>query len=174
MKNSSNLGKQKTYMIIRRIHSADNPFMGEIIREVLIEFGANRPGFAWQDPELDHMSGAYTGKGLVYYVIENEGRVIGGGGIGAFSCHLEKCCELQKMYLLPEARGKGWGEELIDKLLLEAKQMNYRHCYLETLKSMSKAVSLYQRKGFEFLKRPLGDSGHNACDEWYLRDLNII
>ena len=107
-------------------------------------------------------------------MIEESGRVLGGGGISSFTCSLGACCELQKMYMLPEARGKGWGSKLIDKLLLEAKNMSYQFCYLETLKSMSQAVSLYQQKGFELLESPLGDSGHNACDEWYLLDVEVF
>jgi len=161
-------------MIIRRIHPSDNSIVGQIIREVLTEFGANREGFAWQDPELDHMSDAYSAQGRVYYVIEIDGKVVGGGGISAFNCNLEPCCELQKMYILPEARGLGLGDKLIDKLLLEAKEMAYQFCYLETLKSMSKAVSLYRRKGFDLLESPLGSSGHSACDEWYLLDVDVF
>jgi len=148
--------------------------MGEIIRAVLTEFGANREGFAWQDPELDLMSDAYSMQGQVYLVIESEGRIVGGGGVSSFLCNLESCCELQKMYLLPEARGRGWGDALIDQLLLEANEMAYQFCYLETLKNMSKAVTLYQKKGFDLLESPLGDSGHNACDEWYLLDLDVF
>jgi putative acetyltransferase len=148
--------------------------MGEIIRDVLAEFGANREGFAWQDPELDSMFDAYSAQGQLYFVIESEGRVVGGGGINSFLCNLESCCELQKMYLLPEARGKRWGDQLIDKLLFSAKEIAYQFCYLETLKSMTKAVSLYQRKGFYLLDSPMGNSGHNACDEWYLLDLDIF
>ena len=161
-------------MIIRPIRPSDNLIMGQIIRNVLTEFGANREGFAWQDPELDNMSGAYSSRGQLYLVIESDGCVVGGGGIDSFLCNLESCCELQKMYLLPAARGQRWGDQLIDKLLFNAKDMAYQFCYLETLKNMSKAVSLYQRKGFYLLESPLGDSGHNACDEWYLLDLDIF
>jgi len=161
-------------MIIRRINSSDNLFIGQIIREVLTEFGANREGFAWQDPELDHMSDAYSQQGHVYCVIEIDGKVVGGGGISPFNCNLASCCELQKMYILPEARGHGLGDRLIDELLLEANKMAYQFCYLETLKSMSKAVTLYERKGFNLLESPLGSSGHNACDKWYLLDLDVF
>lgn len=161
-------------MIIRRIKPSDNTIIGQIIREVLTEFGANREGFAWQDPELDHMSDAYSGQGQAYYVIEIDGKLVGGGGISAFNCNLESCCELQKMYILAEARGLGLGDKLMDKLLLEAHKMAYQFCYLETLKSMSKAVLLYQRKGFYLLESPLGSSGHGACDEWYLLDIDVF
>ena len=161
-------------MIIRRILPSDNLIIGKIIREVLTEFGANREGFAWEDPELDHMSAAYSGQGQVYYVIEIDGKVVGGGGISPFNCNLAACCELQKMYILPEARGLGLGDKLMDKLLLEANEMAYQFCYLETLKSMSKAVLLYQQKGFDLLESPLGNSGHSACDEWYLLDLAVF
>lgn len=161
-------------MIIRRIQESDNPVVGKIIRQVLIEFGANRDGFAWQDPELDNMSAAYSAPGQVYFVIEVEGQVVGGGGINSFLCNLEPCCELQKMYILPEVRGRNLGNQLIDRLLLQAKTMGYQFCYLETLKGMTSAISLYQSKGFDLLEAPLGNSGHNACDEWYLLDLEVL
>lgn len=161
-------------MIIRRIDPSDNPEVGKIIRQVLTEFGANREGFAWQDPEIDTMAEAYTASNQAYFVIEKEGKVVGGGGISSFSCHLENCCELQKMYLLPEARGQSLGAQLIDTLLKEAHDMKYQFCYLETLNTMSKALALYHRKGFDQLESPLGNTGHNACDNWFLLDLEVF
>jgi len=145
--------------------------MAKIIRDVLTEFGANRPGFAWQDPELDHLSSAYARDGRQYLVIETHEGIVGGGGIGEFECELEGCCELQKMYLLPAFRGRDWGRQLLQALLNEAQRMGYRQCYLETLSTMTKARRLYLETGFSALQAPLGNSGHNACDDWYLKTL---
>lgn len=158
-------------MQIREITKADDSQVANLIRTTLAEFGADKPGFAWQDPELDHMTRAYSNSGRVYLVIEYEGRIVGGGGIGEFTCSLKDCCELQKMYLFPEARGKGWGLELIARLLESAKAMGYCVCYLESLESMQAAMGLYQKMGFRFLDAPLGDSGHNACDRWMLKEI---
>jgi len=159
-------------MHIRNIKQEDNPEVAALIRTVLTEFGANRPGFAWQDPELDNMSRAYDTPHSVYKVIVVDGRIIGGAGIGVFDCSThQQCCELQKMYLYPEFRGKGWGKSLIEALLAEAGSMGYQHCYLESLSTMTSALKLYQEQGFKTLDKPLGDSGHNACDRWLIRRL---
>ncbi|KZZ42629.1 hypothetical protein A3758_01690 [Oleiphilus sp. HI0118] len=156
-------------MQIRNIENRDNHRVSELIRSVLTEYGANRPGFAWQDPELDRMSAAYDHSDRVYKVIESESDVVGAGGFGPFLCaKYPYCCELQKMYLLPEARGKGWGRALIEQLQREAKDLGYTHMYLESLSTMEEALRLYVKQGFKRLSDPLGDSGHTACDEWLL------
>lgn len=157
-------------MHLRAIESKDNHATAELVRAVLTEYGANRPGFAWQDPSLDSLYEAYDVDKSAYYVLEDEnGAIVGAGGYAPFNCELKDCAELQKMYLYPQARGKGWGRQLIEHLLQQMQQTGYRHCYLETLASMREAVRLYEKQGFQCLSQPLGDSGHNACDQWYLR-----
>lgn len=159
-------------MHIRSIEYSDDAQVAELIRTVLTEFGANRPGFAWQDPELEAMTDAYSASDRVYKVIEVDGVVVGAGGIGPFKCtEYEVCCELQKMYLYPKFRGQGAGRMLIEALLDDARAMRYEYCYLESLSSMHGALNLYRKQGFTSLDRPLGSSGHNACDEWMLLDL---
>ena len=160
-------------MYIRPIEYSDDSQVAELIRSVLTEFGANRPGFAWQDPELEAMTDAYRANNRVYKVIEVDGAVVGAGGIGPFKCtEYEACCELQKMYLYPQFRGQGAGRMLIEELLGDARKMRYEYCYLESLSSMHGALNLYRKQGFINLDQPLGSSGHNSCDEWMLLDLN--
>jgi putative acetyltransferase len=159
-------------MQIRNVEKRDDKSVAQLIRSVLTEYGANRPGFAWQDPELDHMTQAYARDDRCYKVLEDEGKIVGAGGFGPFVCpEYEACCELQKMYLFPEARGKGWGRALIEQLQEEARRYGYQYMYLESLSSMREALSLYQKQGFKALSKPLGDSGHNACDEWLILSL---
>lgn len=158
-------------MQLRPIAPQDNPATAELVRAVLTEYGANRPGFAWQDPELDNLSAAYAGKHSAYFVLEYEGQIVGAGGYAPFDCELARCGELQKMYLYPQARGKGWGRQLIEFLIDDMQRQGFRHCYLETLASMREAVRLYEQQGFQRLQKPLGNSGHNACDQWYVRSL---
>lgn len=43
--------------IISAIESSDNVEMAKIVRAGLTEYGANRPGFAWQDPQLNSLYG---------------------------------------------------------------------------------------------------------------------
>ncbi|MCB0445655.1 MAG: GNAT family N-acetyltransferase, partial [Gelidibacter sp.] len=80
-------------------------------------------------------------------------------------------CELQKMYFLPEARGKGLGMLMMTKCLEKAKAFGFEQCYLETLPYMKAATKLYAKAGFESLKQPLGDTGHYSCNVWMLKKL---
>ncbi len=160
----------------RLITADDNPAVEKLVREVLTEFGANKPGFAWADPELKAMHQTYTRPGSCYYVIEQDDQLLGGGGIGPFiaeasSAKLEGVCELQKMYLHKQARGQGLGNQLINKLLRDAKSLGYKRCYLETLESMTAAQKLYQQQGFARLSAPITPSVHHGCDCWMIREL---
>ena len=157
-------------MIIRRIEASDNLIVGKIIRGVLTEFGANREGFAWEDPELDHMTEAYSGQGQDYFVIVVDGEVVGGGGFSSFSCSLNSCCELQKMYMLPSYRGFGLGEQLIKQAIRFASD-HYHWCYLETLHTMHLAEKLYRQIGFVRIPAPIIQTEHNGCDRWFIKEL---
>jgi len=159
-------------MLIRAIEAKDDIQVADLIRNVLTEFGANRPGFAWQDPELDAMSQYYVGGYASYKVVADGERILGAGGFARFECdEYPQCCELQKMYLYPECRGQGVGRALIEELVNEARILGYEYCYLESLSTMTQALSLYAKQGFKKLNQPLGASGHNACDEWWLLKL---
>src|SRR5690554_1037359 len=74
--------------------------------------------------------------------------------------------ELVKIYLKSEHRGKGIGKQLIDKSIASAKEQGYTHLYLESFPSLKEAIVLYEKIGFKRIEKPLGDSGHFACDVW--------
>jgi putative acetyltransferase len=156
---------------IRPIHSDDDIAMASIIRRVMPEFGADGPGFAIHDPEVDHMSSAYAGAGCAYFVVETAGRIIGGAGVAPLQGSSEAICELRKMYFLPETRGRGIGAAMMDICLQAAREMGYQRCYLETLTGMDAAQRLYERSGFQRLCAALGDTGHFGCNRFYIRDL---
>ena len=135
------------------------------------EFGASGPGFAIHDPEVSCMFHSYNNSISAYFVLTENGRVIGGGGIAALGGADKDTCELRKMYFLSEARGHGHGQRMLDMCLGRAKEMGYKRCYLETLETMNQAKSLYERNGFAKLSAPMGATGHFSCDAWYLGEL---
>ena len=157
-------------MIIRELQAKDNAAIEQIIRECLIEFGGNREGLAWADESLSHLSDYYNQEGRAYWVIEQEGKVVGGCGIAEFNGSNE-VCELQKMYLSRDTRGTGIAAKLLDTALTFA-GLHYKHCYLETLQNMHAANRFYAKHGFEALAAPLAGSEHFACDAWYI--INLI
>ena len=156
---------------IREIEEKDNQSVEHVIRTCLKEFGADREGTAWCDPNLGRFSSLYHRPGSRYWVVEDEsGAVVGGAGIGPLE-GAEGVCELQKMYCLPAARGTGAARRLME-LCLDYAGTLYRVCYLETFSNMTAANRFYLKHGFARLDAPMGGTGHFSCDVWYARDLS--
>jgi putative acetyltransferase len=157
--------------LIRPIRPQDQAAVAAVIRSVMPEFGADGPGFALHDPEVDFMYQAYAREGAAYFVLEEDGRVLGGGGVAPLDGGPRGTCELRKMYFLPQARGRGLGERVLKRCLQAAKELGYRQCYLETLTGMDAAMRLYARMGFRPTCAAMGSTGHHGCDRFYLLDL---
>jgi putative acetyltransferase len=156
---------------IRPILPADNPAIAAIIRNTLTEFGANKPGTAYYDKATDDMFASFQVNGSRYFVGIIEGRIAGGGGIYPSAGLPEGVCELVKMYLAPDARGKGLGKQLIEKCLSFAISYGYKQVYIETMPELKKAVSIYEKFGFHYLDGAMGNTGHYGCSVWMLKDL---
>lgn len=157
--------------IIREIKVEDNQAIAEVIRNVLIEMGVPKVGTAYEDQALDVMYETYNKDKATYFVLEHDNKIIGGGGISQLDNFEGNTCELQKMYFLPEARGKGLGARMIEKCLEKAKEFGFEQCYLETMPYMKAAKKLYKRNGFDFIDGPMGDTGHYSCNVWMIRKL---
>ena len=157
--------------MIRPIEARDNETVKKVVQTVLTSFGANRPGFAFVDEELNSMFESYSQPGRSYHVLELDGAVVGGGGIAPLANAPKGYCELVKMYFLPSARGLGYGRKMIELCLADAKRMEYDMCYLETLESMETAQFLYREYGFATLDKPFGSTGHCGCDVYMMKKL---
>lgn len=158
--------------IIRTIQQEDNAALAKIIRDALAEFGANKPGTVFYDPTTDHLFEVFNSTpNSIYFIAEKDGIMLGGAGIYPTDGLPEATCELVKMYLKPEARGLGLGRSLIEKCLTTAKESGYQQVYLESMPELKKALSVYEKFGFEYLKAPMGNSGHTGCDLWMLKKL---
>lgn len=160
-------------IMIRRIQKKDNPQIANVIRQVFIGDGYPLVGTAFADEQLDFMYENYSQPRSAYFVIEDAGKIIGGAGVSQLENSTENVCELQKMYFLPEARGKGLGLQMIEKCLQKAIELGFEKCYLETLPEMKVAQKLYQKVGFEYLNEPLGVTGHTSCPVWMIKQLTI-
>ena len=156
---------------IREIQQQDNQQVKKVIQDVLVEMGVPKVGTAYEDKALDDMTAEYMAERKAYFVIEKNNQIIGCCGIGPLPGFEEKICELQKMYFLPEARGRGLGAQMMDTCLKYAKSQGYKKCYIETLPYMKDACKLYKKTGFEELEKPLGNTGHYNCTVWMIKDL---
>jgi len=157
--------------LIRPIEPRDDAAVAAIIRAVMPEFGADGPGFAIHDAEVDAMCAAYAQPRCSYFVVERDGVVVGGGGVAPLADGEPDVCELRKMYFLPEARGIGAGGAMMQRCLDAARMHGFRRCYLETLTGMDAAQALYRRNGFVPIDHPMGGTGHHGCDRWFIHKL---
>jgi len=157
---------------IRPISKDDNPFIAKIIRSALEEFGANKPGTVYFDESTDRLFDLFTTQaGSAYFIAEENGQILGGAGIFPTAGLPSGTCELVKMYLSKEARGKGLGQKMIAYSMHWAKENGYHQVYLETMPELKKAVHVYEQFGFHYLNAPMGNSGHCGCDIWMLKAL---
>lgn len=166
-----NTERMNEKIIIREIIESDNEAVAKLIRSVLSEFKANKEGTVYYDPTTDDLYSLFLKERSKYWVAEYKGEIVGGSGVYPTEELPVNCCELVKLYVSSQMRGKGLGKTLIQQCFETAKLFGYKQMYLETMPELSTAVGLYEKLGFTYLKNSLGNSGHFGCDIWMLKEL---
>jgi ribosomal protein S18 acetylase RimI-like enzyme len=129
---------------------AESPAQIAQARELFLEYSKSL-GFSlcFQsfDKELAGLPGDYA---------PPEGRLLlaeyGGQLAGCVALHelQEEICEMKRLYLRPEFRGKGLGRALADRIIAQARQIGYRRMRLDTVEPLMKnAVAMYRKLGFK-------------------------
>ena len=80
-----------------------------------------------------------------FVVVVEDGRPVAGGGVRRLDDGL---AELKRMYVVPEARGRGHGRRLLDALEAAARDLGYRRVRLDTAASMTAAMAMYRSSGY--------------------------
>lgn len=119
------------------------------IRELFLEY-ANSLGFSlcFQgfDQELAALPGDYAPPhGRLLLAISN------GRPAGCVALHKiePSICEMKRLYVRPDYRGKGLGRALAEKIISVARQIGYKKLRLDTVESeMQAAVAMYRQLGF--------------------------
>jgi len=132
---------------IIQTHSADHV---ERVRELFREYEAwLEVDLCFQnfEKELAELPGKYAPPdGRLLLAVEN-GRVAGCVALRKIG---EGICEIKRLFLRPQFRGKGLGRQLAKVIIEEAKQIGYERMRLDTLPpKMNDAVALYRSLGFK-------------------------
>lgn len=103
---------------------------------------------AFED-ELAGMPGKYSPpNGELLLARNTQGEPIGCVGLRVLGSSDKRCCEMKRLYTLPNVRGIGVGQALVDTILHIARELGYEEIKLDTLPSMESALSLYRKVGF--------------------------
>ena len=161
----------KDSLVIRKIEPKDNAQLEQVIRACFPEFEIPFEGTAYSDKETPRMFESYQNSNDVYFVIDSDGEILGGGGVKPLKDFEADVCEIQKMYFSPKVRGKGYGKLLFEKCMEAAKELGYKQCYLESAPQLKAAIHIYESYGFKHLQSALGNTGHFSCGVWMIKDL---
>jgi ribosomal protein S18 acetylase RimI-like enzyme len=128
---------------------AESPDQITHARELFLEY-AQSLGFSlcFQnfDEELASLPGQYAPPDGRLLLAEYEGQLA-----GCIALHKleDSICEMKRLYLRPQFRGKGLGRALAEHVIAEARQIGYQRMRLDTVEPVMKdAVAMYRRIGF--------------------------
>ena len=123
----------------------------ELFREYTDMLVAEDPSFQeylniqHYDSELDHPADKY---GLPW------GRLLlalySGAPAGCIALRRidAQSCEMKRLYVRPEFRGKGIGSLLVQRIISDARAIGYRRMLLDTLPFLERAIQMYRDAGF--------------------------
>ena len=129
---------------------AESPSQIAQARELFLEY-AQSLGFSlcFQnfDKELAELPGDYAPPKGRLLLAEYEGQLAGCVALHGLG---EGICEMKRLYLRPQFRGKGLGRALAERIIAEARWAEYTCLRLDTVGPVMKdAVAMYGKLGFK-------------------------
>lgn len=152
------------------IQDATRPEQVEAVRQLFFAYqDAIGVDLAYQGfaEEIERLPGQYSPPdGALLLATDAEGQALGCIALRRID---QIRCEVKRLYVKPTARGVALGEGLVLALINRAAALGYRQMLLDTLPSMTPAIALYCRLGFQ----PGEAYGKAALDGtlFFVRDL---
>ena len=132
-------------MNLRPATNADGVAARALVFAALREHGLE-PDPEGTDSDFADLEGVYLARGGAFDVLADDaGTIVGTVGLLPVD---ETTVELRKMYLAPDARGRGLGRRLLDHALARARALGFRRVTLETHTVLKTATALYRSYGF--------------------------
>jgi len=130
--------------LIRTALAADIPQIRDMLQEYVAWIGLDL-AFQEIDDELAGLPGDYAPpRGAL--LVAAEGTVL--VGMIALRPIDDRICEMKRLFVRPQARGRGLARKLVDGILSEARRLKYDEIRLDTLPMMGDAQNLYVAMGF--------------------------
>ena len=97
------------------------------------------------DKELLHLEEKYWFPDGRLYLAYEKGELAGCIGLRKMD---SQNSEMKRLYVRPQFRGKHIGDQLIEKIIADAKEIGYSYMLLDTLPFLESAIYLYKKYGF--------------------------
>ncbi len=117
----------------------------DVIGSVFAEYGMTFDPQNYDSDLLD-IERHYAGSGGEFYVLVDQGRVV--GTVAAVPKDAATA-EVKRLYLLPEYRGRGQGRALLEHILDRIRQAGHREAIAWSDVRLETAHKVYDRLGFE-------------------------
>ena len=135
---------KKPQIVIRPAADADVPEIRRMLQEYVEWIGLDL-AFQEIEAELSGLPGDYAPPRGALFVATGGDQYL---AMIALRPLEGAVAEMKRLYVRPEARGRGLAQQLIARLFDEARRLNYSEVRLDTLPKMGEAQALYQRYGF--------------------------
>ncbi|MGE5180082.1 MAG: GNAT family N-acetyltransferase [Bacteroidota bacterium] len=134
------------------VRTARTPEDFALARALFLEYAASLGfdlGFQGFDKEVESLPGLYAEPRGTILIAEADGEAIGCVAVRPLD---EGTCEMKRLYLRPQARGRGAGRALAEASVREARARGYRRMRLDTVPGMDAAIAIYRALGFRAIE----------------------
>ena len=136
---------------LRTARTADDiASAGELFREYIESLNIDIEHQGWRE-ELAHLPGPYKGPGGVILLASLNGMKGGKHDVGCVALRPldeDGVCEMKRLYVRPDARGKGIGRLMVERIIQAGQAFGYETMKLDTSEDMTEARKLYESLGF--------------------------
>lgn len=130
---------------LRAFTNFDSKDVKELILSILTkEYPFDKS--AYSDSDLDKIGEVYGGKKESFFVMDEDGSVVGTVGVKEDT---SDSALLRRLFVDIKHRRKGYGSALLDKAIAFCREKGYKHIFFRCTDRMKDAMNLCLRKGFK-------------------------